>query len=127
MFDDDDDGICELCDRETVLTFHHLVPKEMHSTILKRKMSLADLGLSSYDGDAPSSCNGAPAGGMKEFLGQHGAWLCRPCHSAVHRFADNTRLGLQFNTMVRDVSIKCSNKLPFISVANGFFPGEADG
>jgi hypothetical protein len=27
IFADDDEGLCEMCERETVLTFHHLVCK----------------------------------------------------------------------------------------------------
>ena len=36
VFDDDEQGLCEMCERETVLTFHHLVPKQIHATVLKR-------------------------------------------------------------------------------------------
>ena len=33
VFDDDDEGICELCEREMPLTFHHLFPKATHERI----------------------------------------------------------------------------------------------
>jgi hypothetical protein len=62
-----------------VLTFHHLVPKETHASVLKRSPTPSSLGLPA---DTP-----LPPGGMKELLQKHGSWLCRPCHSAVHRFA----------------------------------------
>lgn len=91
VFDDDEQGLCEMCERETVLTFHHLVPKQIHATVLKRALSLQQLGLPPpIDGAADD--RGLPLGGMKEFLADHGSWLCRPCHSAVHRFADNSTL-----------------------------------
>ena len=35
----------------------------------------------------------------REFLNHWGARLCRPCHSAVHRVADNTRLAAELPTL----------------------------
>jgi hypothetical protein len=58
------------------------VPKEAHASVLKRGLTLEQIGL-----PADSALRGCDGGVMKEFLAQHGSWLCRPCHSAVHRFA----------------------------------------
>jgi hypothetical protein len=100
VFDDDDEGLCEMCERETVLTYHHLVPKETHSHVLKRGIGLNDLGLTQEATTAAIGSSSLQSAEItKEFLGQHGSWLCRPCHSAVHRFADNFELGLKYNTV----------------------------
>ncbi|KAI9291300.1 hypothetical protein K502DRAFT_143255 [Neoconidiobolus thromboides FSU 785] len=66
---------CELCKRICPLTFHHLIPKETHSQMLKKGL---------FD---------------KEYMRTHGANICRMCHSAVHRTFSNKRLALEFNTV----------------------------
>ncbi|MES1910876.1 MAG: hypothetical protein MHM6MM_003400 [Cercozoa sp. M6MM] len=37
------DGTCEMCKRDVKLTFHHLIPKEVHDQVLKRYAHLVDL------------------------------------------------------------------------------------
>lgn len=65
---------CELCDRPMFLTIHHLFPRSEHDYFLRHPP--ADLPLTKQD-----------------LLVNYRAWLCRPCHSAVHRIATNRELG----------------------------------
>jgi len=99
--DDDDDadagggggrarqGECEMCGRGTRLTYHHLVPKETHHRYLGKYLpqGLAD--------EVPT------AEPTRIFLNSHGALLCRPCHTTVHRFAPNGVLAARFHTIER--------------------------
>lgn len=66
---------CELCEREHVpLTYHHLIPRQMHAKAVKR-------------------------GWAKDWELQKVAWLCRACHSFVHRFASNEELARDLSTV----------------------------
>ncbi|KAF2707355.1 hypothetical protein K504DRAFT_384555 [Pleomassaria siparia CBS 279.74] len=59
---------CELCQREWIpLTYHHLIPRSTHVKVLKR-------------------------GWHEERKLGSVAWLCRACHSFVHRVATNEEL-----------------------------------
>ena len=59
---------CEICSRDWVpLTYHHLIPKEMHAKAIKR-------------------------GWHEEWRLNSVAWLCRACHSVVHGIASNEEL-----------------------------------
>ena len=69
-----DEGLCELCERSTPLTRHHLVPRTLHKEF--RKM-----------------------GWTKKDLEFGVAMLCRPCHSAVHRHATERELAEVYNTV----------------------------
>ena len=89
VFDDDEEGLCEMCEREAVLTFHHLLPKQAHKQLLRSGATPESLGLLGVE---------LPEGDFKTVLGQYGSMLCRPCHSAVHRFADNFELASTYNT-----------------------------
>ncbi|MCJ1395761.1 hypothetical protein MMC18_008647 [Xylographa bjoerkii] len=61
-------SVCEICDRGWIpLTYHHLIPKQIHEKALKRHW---------HD----------------EWRLNSGAWLCRACHSFVHRIASNEEL-----------------------------------
>lgn len=66
---------CELCGRENLtLTFHHLIPRTLHSTKwYKKNFSMEQL--------------------------QSGADLCHDCHDAVHRFIPEKVLGKDYNTV----------------------------
>ena len=71
---------CELCARDWVpLTYHHLIPRSTHERVRKRGWH-ADEMLNSV------------------------AWLCRACHSFVHRLASNEELARGFYTveLIRD-------------------------
>jgi len=65
---------CQLCDRKLALTFHHLIPRKVHSrTRFKKDYTKAEL--------------------------NRGVWLCRDCHRTVHRFHDELELAKDFNTL----------------------------
>ncbi|EKM51451.1 uncharacterized protein PHACADRAFT_152211 [Phanerochaete carnosa HHB-10118-sp] len=65
---------CEICEREVPLTYHHLIPREVHAKALKKKWHPEEM-LNSV------------------------AWLCRPCHSTVHRVASNEELAKSWYTV----------------------------
>ncbi|KAF2815525.1 uncharacterized protein BDZ99DRAFT_435917 [Mytilinidion resinicola] len=66
---------CELCGRSWIpLTYHHLIPKSTHARVLKRGWH------------------------KEEALGSV-AWLCRACHSFVHRCAGNEELAREWYTV----------------------------
>lgn len=59
---------CEICDRAHLpLTYHHLIPRAVHAKVVKR-------------------------GWHASWELNKVAWLCRPCHSFVHRIANNKEL-----------------------------------
>ncbi len=59
---------CEICEREHLpLTYHHLIPRQMHAKAVKR-------------------------GWHREWELNKVAWLCRACHSYLHRVATNEEL-----------------------------------
>jgi hypothetical protein len=66
---------CELCERDWVpLTYHHLIPKSSHDRVRKR-------------------------GWHGEEVLNSVAWLCRACHSFVHRLASNEELARYYYTV----------------------------
>ena len=67
---------CEICQRAVPLTYHHLIPRSTHTRVLKRGWHAA------------------------EMLGSV-AWLCRPCHTAVHSVASNEELAREYYTVER--------------------------
>lgn len=69
-----DDGSCLICEREMHLTRHHLIPRELHQQIAKKK------------------------GYTQEFL-KKTISICRMCHSTVHRFYTNRELANTYNTL----------------------------
>ena len=59
---------CEICGREQLhLTYHHLIPRQIHGKAVKR-------------------------GWHKDWELNKVAWLCRACHSYVHKIATNEEL-----------------------------------
>jgi hypothetical protein len=70
--------ICCMCERTIPLTWHHLIPRETHQKMRKLHPDYT-----------------------KEFLHQHGIWICRSCHSAVHGFHDNFALASEYFTLER--------------------------
>lgn len=81
-------GKCEMCDREKLLTFHHLIPKDTHSTYLKRRL--------------PPGIEGEPT---RQFLNSYGTMICRHCHSFVHSIAPNTELAKEYNTVQKIMDV----------------------
>ncbi|CAZ83723.1 unnamed protein product [Tuber melanosporum] len=66
---------CEICERVGVgITYHHLIPKSTHAKVIKRKWH-------------------------PEVMLDSVAWLCRPCHSTVHRCASNEVLAREYYTV----------------------------
>ena len=56
-----EDGHCVLCERETSLTAHHLIPRELHERYMKKGLSREHV------------CRTID--------------ICRPCHNALHRYS----------------------------------------
>ncbi|KAF5313922.1 hypothetical protein D9619_013041 [Psilocybe cf. subviscida] len=65
---------CEICYREVSLTYHHLIPRSVHAKALKKGWHL-------------------------EYMLNSVAWLCRPCHSAVHGVEPNDVLAQHYYTV----------------------------
>ncbi|KAJ7058493.1 hypothetical protein C8F01DRAFT_1210737 [Mycena amicta] len=65
---------CEICERRVPLTYHHLIPRSVHAKAIRRKWH-------------PESRVNAVA------------WLCRPCHTAVHGVASNEELAQHYHTV----------------------------
>jgi len=57
------------------LTFHHLIPRSTHRTLLKRHIF------------------------TRSEMSSRGASICRSCHNAIHRMYDNKTLALELNTI----------------------------
>lgn len=65
---------CVLCERDLPLTFHHVIPKLVHKRRwVKERYSPEEL--------------------------QTGIWVCKPCHSAIHRFIEHADLARSFHTI----------------------------
>ncbi|KAL8695765.1 MAG: hypothetical protein Q9224_003175, partial [Gallowayella concinna] len=63
---------CEICERDWIpLTYHHLIPKQIHAKAIKRSWH-------------------------EEWQLNSVAWLCRACHSFVHRIASNEELAKDY-------------------------------
>jgi hypothetical protein len=105
-------GECELCERETKLTLHHLLPKSTWKVMKQRFLQAAipyrqgdfekvkqilDLGDELPEKLLPGtfSCGNS----IKLFLAGHTAALCRPCHNCIHANHDNMELAEKFNTI----------------------------
>ncbi|KAN0062640.1 hypothetical protein ACQY0O_004830 [Thecaphora frezii] len=68
-------GECQLCERSMLLTAHHLIPRERHEMLLKRNVF------------------------TKHEMKTRIAWLCRACHSAVHKLIPTSELATEYNTV----------------------------
>lgn len=67
-------GLCPLCERETFLTFHHLIPKKMHRrTFFKKHYSKSEL-----------------AAGIN---------ICRQCHIGLHKRFSEMELAKRLNNL----------------------------
>ncbi|KAL4896521.1 hypothetical protein BDV59DRAFT_198887 [Aspergillus ambiguus] len=68
---------CEICERDWIpLSYHHLIPRGVHAKVLKK-------------------------GWHDEWMLNSVAWLCRACHSFVHRMATNEELAREWYTVDR--------------------------
>lgn len=70
---------CALCKRDVPTTFHHLIPRTLHSTKWYKKTFTSDQ--------------------LKA-----GEELCSDCHDAVHRFIPEKVLGKDYNTLEKLLS-----------------------
>mmetsp|Transcript_7058 Transcript_7058/g.22671 ORF Transcript_7058/g.22671 Transcript_7058/m.22671 type:complete len:427 (-) Transcript_7058:224-1504(-) len=82
---------CRICRRAIKLTFHHLIPRETHSSLLK-KNRLVDPIEDLYQRFGKDKSRRA-------WLGSHGIMICRACHSQIHRLAPNRELAFALNTL----------------------------
>ena len=69
----DKPGNCCLCQRQVPLTFHHLIPRKVHRRTYFRKHV------------------------DREKLAK-GIYVCRKCHSGIHKLFDEMRLAKEFNS-----------------------------
>ncbi|OJJ57768.1 hypothetical protein ASPSYDRAFT_46990 [Aspergillus sydowii CBS 593.65] len=68
---------CEICERDWIpLSYHHLIPRGVHDKAIKK-------------------------GWHDEWMLNSVAWLCRACHSFVHRMASNEELAREWFTVER--------------------------
>ncbi|OJK02908.1 hypothetical protein ASPACDRAFT_113414 [Aspergillus aculeatus ATCC 16872] len=68
---------CEICGRDWIpLSYHHLIPRSVHAKVTKK-------------------------GWHPEWMLNSVAWLCRACHSFVHRMASNEELAREWFTVER--------------------------
>ncbi|KAL5047987.1 hypothetical protein BDW71DRAFT_205931 [Aspergillus fruticulosus] len=68
---------CEICERDWIpLSYHHLIPRGVHDKVIKK-------------------------GWHDEWMLNSVAWLCRACHSFVHRMASNEELAREYFTVER--------------------------
>lgn len=65
---------CALCGLERPLSFHHLIPKKNHRNKWFRKRF------------------------TREEMNTRGIYVCRPCHSYVHKVLSEKELGRAFTT-----------------------------
>ena len=66
---------CEMCEREMELTFHHLIPKQVHSkNWCKKKFSRQEMKTRGID-------------------------ICKDCHSHLHTQYSHAQLARELNTL----------------------------
>ncbi len=70
---------CVLCKRELPLTFHHVIPK-----LVQKRRWVKELHTATQL--------------------QEGIWVCKPCHSAIHRFIEHADLAREYHTVGRLLS-----------------------
>jgi len=66
---------CLLCEKESPLTFHHLIPKKCHTKKWFRKRS------------------------TRQEIGRRGIDICSYCHQYIHKLYSEKELGRDFNTL----------------------------
>ncbi len=74
--------VCELCERQQKLTFHHLIPKKNHKIkYIQKRFSAID-------------------------LNKYGIMICNDCHKMIHKLIPHKQLALEFNTTEKLISHK---------------------
>lgn len=66
---------CQLCQREKDLTFHHLIPRTLHSNKWFKKRY------------------------TKKEMSSRGIYVCQDCHDNMHKTYDEKTLGRLYNTL----------------------------
>lgn len=66
---------CKICQRDVELTFHHLIPRTLHTNQWFKKRY------------------------TKQYMAKHGIDVCRLCHDKVHSIWDEKTLGREVNTL----------------------------
>ena len=85
-----EDGECVLCEREMPLTFHHLFPRTTHKKMMKKGYEKKELCV--------------------------GIMVCRPCHSAIHRFIDEESMSAQYYSLEKLLEHqKVQDWIPYIA------------
>ena len=92
----DTENACRVCRRVMPLTFHHLIPRETHSHVLKKGGTLLITVIESL---YANRCEKYRSKSRKDWLEVHGIKICRKCHSQIHRVESNMSLALKFNTL----------------------------
>ncbi|ARN75300.1 hypothetical protein [Oceanicoccus sagamiensis] len=78
-------GSCPLCQRQTNLTFHHLIPKKMHRrSFFKKHYKRQQLAA--------------------------GIYICRQCHTGIHTLFTEMTLAKELNTVKQLRQNKALNK-----------------
>ena len=67
------EGNCGLCERFKELTFHHFIPRKLHTNKLFKKLY------------------------TNAYMTTHGIDLCDDCHKAIHTFHSEKELGKYYN------------------------------
>ncbi|MEM9776427.1 MAG: hypothetical protein AAF902_17755 [Chloroflexota bacterium] len=70
-----DEDTCALCGNQRNITFHHLIPRKCHTNKWFKK---------NFD---------------KVDMKTRGIYVCRPCHSFIHRQFTEKELGRSYNTL----------------------------
>jgi 5-methylcytosine-specific restriction endonuclease McrA len=100
-------GECELCDRPVSLTIHHLIPRSEHDHFLRRPPASLLANQSERSNQSQSQGQGLSKGAdpgltSHDMLIKYRAYLCRPCHSAIHRIIpDNREMGAEYWSVER--------------------------
>jgi uncharacterized protein YlaI len=88
---------CGFCERLKELTFHHYIPKTLHTNKFFKKIY------------------------KTKYMREHGIYLCNDCHSAVHDFFNEKELGKNYNDKNKLLSHeKMINFLKWIKNKNSF-------
>ncbi|GMH78415.1 hypothetical protein TL16_g07792 [Triparma laevis f. inornata] len=82
---------CSMCERHTKLTLHHLIPKQTFPHYLKKKLLPPNITIPNFSKTFK----------IGQFLNSYGIYVCRPCHSAIHRCETNKVLATEFNNLER--------------------------
>lgn len=97
-----ENGECALCEREMSLTFHHLIPRETHKKMMKKdELTKQDL--------------------------SRGIMICRPCHSAIHKFIDEETMAIEYSTLEKLLEHEMVQKwIPYIAKQKSVSKSEAE-